>query len=67
MRCPRCKEAGIAVIYAGFPMKLCSGDECSTLWGFWSWLPRLWFNGVFMRYDGWYVPALWHWLSGDLD
>jgi len=67
MKCPLCGEDAKKVIYLGFPMKLCSDDGCSCLWGFWSWAPELWSDGcfAFMQYDGWYLPALWHWLFGN--
>ena len=51
----------------GMPMRLCLDDYCYTVWGFWSWVPCVWFNGWFMKYEGWYVVALWHWLFGDLN
>lgn len=67
--CPRCQREGLKVIYLGFPMKFCDnpmegGDECACLWGFWSFVPTLWFNGMFMTYEGSYWKALWHWLRG---
>ena len=65
--CPRCSEESAKVIYMGFPMRLCSDDECNTLWGFWSWVPLPWFNGCFLEYEGSYWAALWHWMFGDLN
>ena len=65
-RCPRCDCEAHKVIYLGLPMKLCSDEPCRCLWGFWSWVPVLWFNGGFMEYEGSYWPALWHWLFGNL-
>lgn len=64
MICPRCGWQARKVIYMGLPMNLCSNDNCNTVWGFWSWVPALWFNGCFMQYDN-YWPALWNWLFGD--
>lgn len=66
-RCPQCDCEGEKVIYLGFPMKLCPNEWCNTVWGNWSWVAHRWFNGYFMRYDGNYLPALWHWLTGDLN
>ena len=66
MRCPTCRAKGYKVIYLALPMKLCSDDRCSTCWGFWSWVPAMWFNGMFMTYEGSYLVALCHWLFGDL-
>ena len=67
MKCPTCKSEARRVIYMGFPMWLCQIEYCSTIWGVWSWVPALWFNGAFMEYDGWYLPALWHWLFGKME
>jgi hypothetical protein len=56
------------VIYMGFPMLARDlpddGIECK---GFWSWVPAIYFNGVFMAYEGNYLIALWVWLKGDLN
>jgi hypothetical protein len=61
--CPRCGGAGLKVIYAGLPAKLCADDECSTMWGGMSWIISLLpFNGVLLAYEGGYLPALWHWI-----
>ena len=60
--CPNCGKDAKKVIYFGFPMRLC--PVCQTLYGFWSWVPCLWFNGAFMTYDGLYLKALWYWLRG---
>lgn len=65
MNCPQCNRVATKAIYAGLPMNICEGDpECQLLWGFWSWIPELYFNGVFMSYDGSYLNALWHWIFG---
>jgi len=65
-KCPLCKSEGVKVIYMALPMKLCSEDHCNCLWGFWSDISTLWFTGVFMEYKGAYLPALFHWLFGDV-
>ena len=67
MKCPRCGKEADKVIYFGAPMKFCSDEECATLWGFWSWIPSMWFNGMFMEYKGHYLPALMYWLFGSQD
>ena len=66
MKCPLCSRPGEKVIYAGFPMKLCTDNECRCLWGFWSFIPHVSFNGFFFTYEGSYLPALWTWLTGDI-
>lgn len=60
--CPNCSEKTTKVIYFGFPMKLCT--KCYTLFGFWSWIPVIHFNGAFMTYGGSYLKALINWLFG---
>ncbi len=50
------------VIYMGLPMKLDQTTDPPTLSGFWSWVCRIHFNGVFLTYTGSYPRALWHWL-----
>jgi len=62
--CPLCGAESDKVIYMGLPMRFCSDEYCNCLWGFWSWIPIMWFNGVFMTYEGYYLPALMHWLFG---
>ena len=63
MKCPLCGAAELDnVIYMGLPMRLCSGDTCNYLTGFWSFVVRIHFNGTFMQYEGSYWRALWHWL-----
>lgn len=60
-RCLECGRSNVAkVIYLGLPMRLCL--ECSTLYGFWAWVPGIYFNGGFMVYRGPYLNALWHWI-----
>jgi hypothetical protein len=60
--CPQCGREAAHVIYYGLPMWLC---DCAELLGFWSWI-ALWlpFNGVFMVFEGPYLPALWAWIKG---
>jgi hypothetical protein len=64
MICPLCGKQGIKVIFAGFPMILCSDEDCACLWGFWSFVPLYIcpFNGVFYRYEDNYLKALWRWI-----
>jgi hypothetical protein len=64
MKCPLCESLSKKVIYMGFPMKMCPDSSCNCMWGFWSWIPRIWFNGVCMEYDGDYLAALVYWMSG---
>lgn len=65
--CPACNSKVQKVIYFGFPMYLCTSQTCMTLWGFWSFIPCIWFNGMFMVYKGSYLKALYHWLKGDIN
>lgn len=65
MACPKCRAEPMRIIYMGFPMWFCSNEECNCCWGFWSWVPTLFFNGWIMPYEGRYLPALWAWLRGD--
>lgn len=64
-KCPLCGGPSWKVIYFGLPVLICADEECSCMFGFWSriasWLP---YNGWMMTYDGAYLPALWHWLTG---
>lgn len=72
-----CGAEPYRVIYMGFPMWLCSDDECNQVWGFWSRMADLLPIAseddygqpafAFMPYDGWYLPALWMWLFGAND
>jgi len=61
--CPSCGAEAQKVLYAGLPMKSC--DACSNLWGFWSFVPALWFNGWLFPYQGPYLLVLWDWLKLD--
>lgn len=63
--CLQCGNQADKVLYAGFPMKLCTNHEEPLLWGFWSWIPVLWFNGVFILYTGSYWGALRKFLKGE--
>lgn len=64
MNCPTCKSTSVKVIYMGIPVRLCWDEDCATVFGFWAWLMDLIpFNGYFMKYDGSYPAALWHWLT----
>lgn len=60
--CPSCGAKGFKVIYLGLPMKLCSDESCSCLWGFFSSAAFLSHNGFFLPYEGSYLIALYHWL-----
>lgn len=62
-RCRACGAEFYKVLYAGFPMLLCS--KCDCVEGFWSFvLGYLPFNGEFFWYDEGYLRALWVWVSG---
>lgn len=63
-RCPDCGSLPVAVIYMGFPMRLCTYHECARLSGFWSFLVGAVFpfNGYFYVYEESYLKGLWHWL-----
>lgn len=68
MKCPSCEQpTGRKVFYAGIPAKLCTEDDCGTIWGPFSFLLLIIpFNGWFLDYtDGNYFGALWHFLKGD--
>ena len=52
----------------GFPMRLCEGADCNSIYGFWARLP-IWFpigdedgEFCFMEYEGSYLKALWNWM-----
>ncbi len=63
--CPLCGKQSVKVIYYGLPHRLCCDEACSCMFGFWFELTRyLPFNGFLMIYEGPYLPALWHWLTG---
>jgi hypothetical protein len=63
-KCPLCGEVGHKVIYMGLPLRLCTSEDCSAVWGFWVTLFLvLPFNGLFYCYDDMSYPkALWQWL-----
>lgn len=69
--CPSCGEHALKVLYLGAPMKLCSSERCSTLWGMFSWLAvclPVSINGywAFYVYSCGYPRALWRWLANVL-
>lgn len=65
--CPACGAKAIRVMYSGFPGKLCESEECSTGWGFWTFMWTIVpFNGHFVGYaKRGYLRALWSFLRGD--
>jgi len=63
MNCPICGKEMYQVIYMGFPMWLCSDNECNVVMGFWSFLVEFWFNGFFYKYKDSYFRALIRWLK----
>lgn len=66
--CLKCHKEATKVIYMGLPMKLCMEHDIPELWGFWSFIVKLYFNGTFMIYKGiWYPRALWIWLTKNFD
>ena len=67
MRCPECGSDSLKVIYMGLPMRYCCNNACGNLWGFWSWICSIHFNGWFFIYDGSYLQGLLDWLKGDHD
>lgn len=67
LKCPSCQSDAEKVIYAGFPMKICSNESCNTLWGFWSFIPGFWFNGVFFEYEESYIKGLIEWFKYEED
>ena len=48
-------------------MKLCLNENCSTIWGFWSWIPTLMFDGIFWGYSDSYFGALWRFMTNRCD
>lgn len=74
--CPACNGIAHRVIFMAAPMKVCSDEQCGTLFGFWSFMAELFpvvstdHHGepawAFMVYEGsGYLTALWHWIRGD--
>jgi len=61
-KCPLCGGDFYKVIYFGFPMKMCKDEECGCGWGFWAWIPGIYYTGYCMSYTGPYLKALWFWL-----
>lgn len=69
-KCSVCGAEPQTILYMGFPMYLCESDEAAhpeapVVYGFWSWIPEVWFNGVFVLYTGSYWRALWSFIRGD--
>lgn len=66
--CPSCGKEAWRVLVPPFPMWLCSDDECSTVWGFWSWALGniVLFDGHFIVLDegDTYLGTIWAWLTG---
>jgi|TARA_Y100000310_G_C20691033_1_gene822208 hypothetical protein len=63
MKCPGCDNESNKAIYMGFPLRLCTNEDCLTLFGFWSWIMDIVpFNGWFYIYEGNYFIALYYWL-----
>jgi hypothetical protein len=62
-----CNKTGMRVMQFGIPGYLCSDENCSVVWGSFTWLWLvLPFNGWFITYEkGGYWRALWHFLRGD--
>ena len=64
-QCPLCSSGTYKVIYAGFPGRMCTNEECCCLTG-----PAaivsgiIGWNGMLFAYEGSYFVALWHWLRG---
>jgi hypothetical protein len=48
-------------------MHLCEDMDCLCLFGFWSWVVDkiMPFDGVFFKYEGSYLRALWEFSKGD--
>lgn len=64
--CPICNCSATKAIYYGLPHYLCDNVDCSCLFGFWVIITQfLPFNGVFMLYEGSYIPALCSWFTGE--
>jgi len=49
-------------------MKLCKNENCSCIWGFWSWwLNIVPFTGWLIKYESSYWSALWFYLFGNVE
>lgn len=67
MKCPDCNNDASKAIYLGLPMNVCLADDsvnCWKVYGFWSFVCEVYFNGVFMLYRGSYLKALYAWVRG---
>lgn len=64
-QCPACKSKAVKAIYMGFPMSLCINEKCKNVFGFFSFLVEIYFNGVFLVYEGSYWQALKEWINGN--
>lgn len=66
--CPVCGSEYDKIIHGGLPMKLCKNENCSCIWGFWSWwLNIVPFTGWLIKYESSYWSALWFYLFGDVE
>lgn len=65
MECKHCSAEIYKVIYAGFPMRLCSNKECNAIEGFWWWVATLVpvSTFVFFRYKGSYLEGVYSWFK----
>lgn len=61
-----CPHEPTKVIYMGFPMRLCKCGEHHVI-GFWSFILEIHFDGVFFKYEGAYLLALWNWLTKPME
>lgn len=61
--CPDCGKPALKAIYLGLPVKICSDDKCALLWGLFSFVCELHFNGYFFIYEESYFKALIEWLK----
>lgn len=67
-KCKFCKKRMIKVIYAGFPLWLCSDEYCNAIAGPFTFIMFIFpFNGIFYGYTGSYWKALYHWLFDPIE
>lgn len=68
-KCPDCGEEALNILYMGLPMYMCDrcDPETPLVFGFWSWIMTIWFNGTVIAYTGSYWNALWAFLTNNLD
>lgn len=66
--CTMCNSPTSRVIYCGLPMRLCDDRHCNGIYGWWQWvvgmIPEPSDGFTFVRFEGPYLAALWHWLRG---